>query len=604
MRWTKLHFVPVLTTLSVLFTGAGVLGQVPEPEQTPAHVIITAGQSNTDGRVPNKQLPAYIKALATDKTNFNKGAYKYCRINQNSNSGSFTPFYPKGRITEGLWAYDAVTYYWLGQSFLQPFYVIKYAVGGTSIQYPKTMSQKGRYWSADPDFLSKTTSYEKGGHSLLLSFTDAIDEAIDNTLSKLKGGYQIDAFLWHQGESDGKYDDKYYENLKEVVAYVRKHLTEKTGKDYTNLPFIFGSIPVTNRDYSPVVDFSMKRIAEEDPNAYLVDMSRQHLQGDHLHFTAESAAYLGKKMYGILARILHLNPVGFSIAKYLDNKNCAISFTFDDGLAEQATLVAPFFNKLGLKATFFVNGRSISDTAGNGGKPRVSWQQLREMADQGHEIASHGWQHRNFGKFPLEEIKRDINKNDSAIYKEIGRRSLTFAYANNTKKTGGMMEVYKSHIASRLFQISLGSKWTSADLDKRLAKLIAAHDWEVTMTHGITYGYDHFKDTSILWNYLRKVKAEEDKIWVGTFYQVAAYTKEQKAVTFDIRQTKAGFTITPDLPLDKTVYTEPLTGVVNGRQVKRLTVTQKGQRLKTHIKGGNWLFNFDPFGGEITVRTR
>lgn len=30
----------------------------------PVHVIITAGQSNTDGRTSNKDLPDYIKALA------------------------------------------------------------------------------------------------------------------------------------------------------------------------------------------------------------------------------------------------------------------------------------------------------------------------------------------------------------------------------------------------------------------------------------------------------------------------------------------------------------------------------------------------------------
>lgn len=36
--------------------------------QKPAHVIITAGQSNTDGRVPNNRLPDYIKAMAVDST--------------------------------------------------------------------------------------------------------------------------------------------------------------------------------------------------------------------------------------------------------------------------------------------------------------------------------------------------------------------------------------------------------------------------------------------------------------------------------------------------------------------------------------------------------
>ena len=42
----------------------------------PVHVIITAGQSNTDGRTPNEDLPAYIKALATDTLTYAEGAYR------------------------------------------------------------------------------------------------------------------------------------------------------------------------------------------------------------------------------------------------------------------------------------------------------------------------------------------------------------------------------------------------------------------------------------------------------------------------------------------------------------------------------------------------
>ena len=49
----------------------------------PVHVIITAGQSNTDGRTPNEDLPAYIKALATDTLTYAEGAYRYCQIAQN-----------------------------------------------------------------------------------------------------------------------------------------------------------------------------------------------------------------------------------------------------------------------------------------------------------------------------------------------------------------------------------------------------------------------------------------------------------------------------------------------------------------------------------------
>ena len=80
----------------------------------PAHVIITAGQSNTDGRVPNDRLPDYIKAMSTD-TAFTTGAYKYCKIAQNRTDGKFRPFWPKRkrRAKPHTWGYDAITYYWL-----------------------------------------------------------------------------------------------------------------------------------------------------------------------------------------------------------------------------------------------------------------------------------------------------------------------------------------------------------------------------------------------------------------------------------------------------------------------------------------------------------
>ena len=95
----------------------------------PVHVIITAGQSNTDGRTSNEDLPAYIKALATDTLAYAEGAYRYCQIAQNDGEGKFVPFWPRAKRNgkNNMWAFDAVAYYELEQLLQEKFYVVKWA---------------------------------------------------------------------------------------------------------------------------------------------------------------------------------------------------------------------------------------------------------------------------------------------------------------------------------------------------------------------------------------------------------------------------------------------------------------------------------------------
>lgn len=285
MKRTKRYFGLLLAGLACMAVCA----------QKPAHVIIVAGQSNTDGRVPITHLPEYIKSMATDTADFSSGAYRYCKISQNRTDGKFVPFWP----VRNRWGYDAVTCYLLEQVYQEDFYVVKWAVGGTSIA-PGNPRSRGGHWSADSLWLSQNTSTAQGGRSLLLSFAAQLDSCIDHTLSHLPGGYQIDAFLWHQGESDSAYGGEYYDNLKRVVAYVRTHLTRKIGKDYSCLPFVFGTVARSNKLYSAEVEAAMKRIAAEDAHAVLIDMSDATLLNDGLHFDRASAEYLGQRMFEII----------------------------------------------------------------------------------------------------------------------------------------------------------------------------------------------------------------------------------------------------------------------------------------------------------------
>ena len=294
-----------------------------------------------------------------------------------------------------------------------------------------------------------------------------------------------------------------------------------------------------------------------------------------------------------------------SVAKYRHDKVCAISYTFDDGLAEHYTLAAPQLEQRGFRGTFFINGskvnkdeRHIKDTT------RVTWPQLKEMAEKGHEISNHGWAHRNFAKFPFEVLKEDILKNDSAIYAHVGVMPRTYAYPNNTKQGEAMAFVARNRVGTRLKQRSVGSKRTARDLEKWMETLIKTGDWGVGMTHGLTYGYDAFGYPQRLWEHWEQVKANEDKIWVGTFHEVVSYLKEREAIRLTVTEKKNKLHVVPELPLDKELFTEPLTMVVEGGTMKKVSARQGKKKLSVQLRSDKAFFDFDPFGGEIIVTIR
>ena len=207
-------------------------------KKQPAVVILTAGQSNTDGRVDNTDLPAEIQ----------KQKYKYCQWSFGSSSlsgeGKFETFWPRinNKNKSGRWAYDAIVYWNVEKKLKNNFYVIKESLGGTAIDTLCRSTSK-QYWNASPEYLAKNVASDKGGKSLLKAFTENIGACIDNQLSHLPEGYDIKFMLWHQGESDRHQAKNYYKNLKQMITYIRTYLVDKTGnKKYANLPIIIGGI--------------------------------------------------------------------------------------------------------------------------------------------------------------------------------------------------------------------------------------------------------------------------------------------------------------------------------------------------------------------------
>ena len=286
-----------------------------------------------------------------------------------------------------------------------------------------------------------------------------------------------------------------------------------------------------------------------------------------------------------------------AVARYYGNRVAALTLTFDDGLQEHYTEVFPRLRRLGLKASFGIIGSRVG--ADWKGTPTMTWEQLREMAADGQEITSHGWAHHAVVNLSGEAQRYEVQHNDTVICEHLGCFPRTYFYPGNRKNDVGVDFCSLNRVGTRMFQGSFGSKRDSAWVQRTLDRTLKRGEWTVTMTHGITTGYDAFRDPQLLWKCLEQVAAMQDSLWVATLHDVLAYTAERDALRLDVRRERNGLTVVPHMPLDRLLFHHPLTLVVDG-QVRE--ASQKGRRLTLTLRNGRTLLDFDPHGGKVKIR--
>lgn len=88
-----------------------------------------------------------------------------------------------------------------------------------------------------------------------------------------------------------------------------------------------------------------------------------------------------------------------------------VALTFDDGPDPVHTLeILSLLDQYQARATFFVLGNRVDFY------PSI----IQEMADKGHEIGNHTWNHKDLTKLSSDKIKNEINKTSNAIKAVIG----------------------------------------------------------------------------------------------------------------------------------------------------------------------------------------
>lgn len=260
-------------------------------------VILVAGQSNTDGRIAVSET-----AFPYD---LNHTQISYCNGVDQTNEGVFAPYGTTPKSDSGeRWGYDAIIYNKVQELLTgQDFYVIKQSKGNTAIN-TMCSGNKEHWWSANPVWLSRNTSANQGGRSLLKGFLDNIDKSL-KALEDANKEYDIKFLMWHQGEADRGKQNEYEMQMKAVVNELRNYLVKRTNNNkYSNLPIILGGIADVSKEYSAGVEAGKQSLAEADANIYYAPTGSLTLEtdfrSDQVHFNVTGAGKIANSVWDII----------------------------------------------------------------------------------------------------------------------------------------------------------------------------------------------------------------------------------------------------------------------------------------------------------------
>ena len=283
------------------------------------------------------------------------------------------------------------------------------------------------------------------------------------------------------------------------------------------------------------------------------------------------------------------------VMRWKDNHSAAASITLDDGLYSQFEYAVPLLNARNLKATFFVTTSSGQ---------QVTWEEWRQVAEQGHEIGSHSVTHLNLTTLSEEDLRAELSESQSTINQNVPSQScVSFAYPEAESNAFVRAVTSEYYIAARgawsdeggelNYYEDVPPEWKTvnfynvgsqsipetnpsiSDVDSNLTLAIQYHAWLDMHLHEIL-------DTSFFEAVLDDLLSKN--VWVDTFGSIARYMRERMSSTLTVLSENS-VEIRLDLThsLDSSIYNQPLT----------IRSTVPTDWLKVNIQQGGVLITVD-----------
>ena len=309
------------------------------------------------------------------------------------------------------------------------------------------------------------------------------------------------------------------------------------------------------------------------------------------------------------------NALNYQIAKWYNNKNSAVSITFDDNTPTQFTLAKPILDRLNMNATFYIT----TDLAN-----AEIWGDIKDAYAQGHEIGSHTVSHPDLTSLSDAQIKHELEESKRLILQNVpSDEYLTVAWpygeenskvrsiATSLNYIGGRLAgggitpsnpINESGFMYRIRSYVIENTSLSA-FNSELNSVAAQGNWLVFLYHGIEG--NGWKPTPVndFEQQMNALSGKQDQIWVAPFKDVYKYYNQRLSASLVEKSiTDSQITLQLSDNLTDGIYNVPLTvnlELADGRSIQQ--ATQNGKSIEFYQTGNILTFNAIPDAGDILL---
>src|ERR687896_818428 len=107
------------------------------------------------------------------------------------------------------------------------------------------------------------------------------------------------------------------------------------------------------------------------------------------------------------------------------NQQKVVILTFDDGYKSQYSNAKPILDIYGFKASFYI----VCNYVGSGDN-RMTWEEIKSLQQEGHDIASHTVNHDDLSTLPPEKVEYEVSQSKQCLLDQ-GIKPKSFAYPFN-----------------------------------------------------------------------------------------------------------------------------------------------------------------------------